>query len=297
MRTQALIEELRARLGVAPPAGDGAGARAGAREPRLPRPEPARDPALLERLRAATVAQIGVGRAGTRLRTRTLLEFLAGRAVAVEAVQSQLPDDFARAVGAVVAVRSRAKDLQEFLFRPDLGRQLPPDELARVVAACRKGPDVQPIVGDGLSAKAVVENAPPFLAALRDECKRLGLEVGDTVLVKHARVKLLDPIGAALGARTAVICVGERPALGTGDGMSAYLMWGPRADAMDSDREVVSNINARSFKPEEAGRRTAAMLAEFLRVGASGVKRQAGPAPAAPGHDKPRAAALAAVAR
>mgnify|MGYP001372806069 CR=1 FL=1 len=303
MRTHSLMQELRERLrGAAPgslapssPARGAASAQGadGVVTPLLPGqtsrvpegwpqlpcgPAPA-DRELLERLKQATVAQVGVGRAGVRLRTSTLLKFLGDRAVAVEAVRSQLPEGFARQVEAAVEVHSRASDLDEFLLRPDLGRALSAEALARITGACPSGVDVQPIVGDGLSAHAVAMNAPGFLGAFLPECRRLGLSVGKTVLVHRSRVKVMDVIGAALGARTALILVGERPGLGTGDGMSAYMVFQPRAEALDSDKEVLSNIHARGTSPEEAGRRVAAMLQEFLRVGASGVKRQANAAP------------------
>lgn len=283
MRTHALMQELRARLtgGEAPT--DGLAARRGAPPgdwPRLPCPPAPADAALLEELRAATVAQIGVGRAGVRLRTKTLLRWLGDRAVAVEAVRSALPDDFGRRIGAAVEVHTFAHDLDEFLLRPDLGRRLPEDQLAQVVRACRRGPDVQVIVGDGLSAHAVSLNAPDFVAAFLPEAQRLGLSVGDLVLVRRARVKVVDVIGQALGARTAIILVGERPGLGTGDGMSCYMVHAPRDEAMDSDKEVLSNIHPRGTSPREAACRAAGMLVEFLRAGASGVKRLAGAAPA-----------------
>jgi ethanolamine ammonia-lyase small subunit len=292
MRTHALMVELRERLlgkeegdSVRPERGTAAGGPESKDWPRLPcGPAPA-DRDLLERLRKATIAQIGVGRAGVRLRTTTLLKFLGDRAVAVEAVRSKLPESFATTIGAAVQVKTLARDLDEFLLRPDLGRKLPEDELAKV-HACPKGADVIVVVGDGLSAHAVALNAPAFLAAFRPECERLGLRVGCTVLVERARVKVMDQIGAALGARTAIILIGERPGLGTGDGMSAYMVHGPAAETFDSDKEVLSNIHARGTTPEEAGRKVAAMLVEFLRAGASGVKRlAAGPS----AHDTARA--------
>lgn len=282
MRTHALMQDLRARLeGAAPSAPPGARpAPPPAEWPRLPcGPAPA-DAALLEKLKASTIAQIGVGRAGVRLRTSTLLRWLGDRAVAVEAVRSTLPDDFARRIGAAVEVQTLARDLDEFLLRPDLGRRLPEEELGQVLRACRRGADVQVIVGDGLSANAVSHNAPDFVAAFQAEAQRAGLSVGDVVLVRRARVKVVDVIGQALGARTAIILVGERPGLGTGDGMSCYLVHAPREEAMDSDKEVLSNIHPRGTSPQEAARRVAGMLVEFLRAGASGVKRLAGAAPA-----------------
>src|SRR5271170_863708 len=106
MRTAALMAELREALGGA----SGGSPRAGARNgPALPcGPAPA-NRELLDRLRKATIAQIGVGRSGVRLRTVTLLKFLGDRAVAVEAVRSRLPEDFAQRLGAV-RVHSEAKD-------------------------------------------------------------------------------------------------------------------------------------------------------------------------------------------
>jgi ethanolamine ammonia-lyase small subunit len=265
------MDELRAALGGAP-------GRATAGAPVLPcGPAPA-SPELLEKLRASTVAQIGVGRAGVRLRTATYLKWLGDRAIAVEAVRSQLPPGFAERLGAV-AVKSEARDLDEFLLRPDLGRRLPPEAIELLRARCRSAPDVQVVVGDGLSANAVAENAPPLLAALGAELARVGLSAGTTVLVERARMKTLDVVGEALAARTGVILLGERPGLGTGDGMSAYLVHRPRHDAVESDHEVVSNIHARGIVPADAARKVADLLAEFVRAGASGVARQAGAAP------------------
>src|SRR5208282_1873608 len=115
-----------------------------------------------------------------------------------------------------------------------------------------------------------------LLEALGPALARHGLRAGTTVLIERARMKTLDVVGEAVGARTAVILLGERPGLGTGDGMSAYLVFRPRADAVESDHEVVSNIHARGIPPAEAARKVADLLAEFIRVGSSGVPRQAG---------------------
>ncbi|MBI3726685.1 ethanolamine ammonia-lyase subunit EutC [bacterium] len=282
MRTQKLMEELRASLtgrsALAGSPGAPRESRSRRARPELPcGPAPA-DRELLEKLKAATIAQIGVGRAGVRLRTATFLKFLGDRAVAVEAVRSTLALDFAARLSAV-EVQSEARDLDEFLLRPDLGRRLPGEAVELIRSRCAVAPDVQVVVGDGLSAHAVSENAPPLLEALFPELERRGLKAGTTVLVRRARMRTLTVVGEAVGARTAVILLGERPGLGTGDGMSAYLVFRPRASAVESDHEVVSNIHARGIPPAEAARKIADLLEEFLRVGASGVPRQAGAAP------------------
>ncbi|MCA8925067.1 MAG: ethanolamine ammonia-lyase subunit EutC [Planctomycetes bacterium] len=303
MRTLALMQDLRRRLGEADqrvaqggangPQGSlraapqlvrpllpGTPSGAPAGWPRLAAPPQPEDPQRFAQLQAATICQIGVGRAGVRQRTATQLKWLGDRMIAVEAVRSELPQGFEQQIGAALSVQTRAGDLDEFLLRPDLGRELPADALSQVVSRCASGVDVQVLVGDGLSARAVAMNAPPFVQAFRAECQQRGLSLGDVVLVRRARVKVMDQVGEALRARTAVHLVGERPGLGTGDGMSAYLIFEPRNVAMDSDREVLSNIHARGTRPEEAARRVADMLVEFMRVGMSGVKRQAAPDPA-----------------
>jgi len=305
MRTLALMQDLRRRLGEQDTRAASGGAHGGAPAslrataqplvqpllpgtrsdapagwPQLPPPPRPEDPELFARLKAATICQIGVGRAGVRQRTATQLKWLGDRMIAVEAVRSELPAGFEQEIGAAIAVHTTAGDLDEFLLRPDLGRVLAPETLREVVARCASGADVQVLVGDGLSAHAVGLNAPPFVRAFREACQQRGLSLGDVVLVRRARVKVMDQVGEALRARTAVHLVGERPGLGTGDGMSAYLIHDPRNSAMDSDREVLSNIHARGTRPEEAARRVADMLVEFMRVGVSGVKRQAAPDPA-----------------
>jgi ethanolamine ammonia-lyase small subunit len=281
------MAELRAALGETPggqvPSASPSASRPSSRTsggPQLPcGPAPA-DKALLERLKKSTIAQIGVGRAGVRLRTPVLLKFLADRAVAVEAVRSQLPADFAARIGAV-KVHTEARDLDEFLLRPDLGRRLPEAALEAVRRGCKQGADVQVVVGDGLSAHAVALNAPPFLEALPRELERVGLSSGTPVLIERARMRTLSVVGEATAAKTGVILLGERPGLGTGDGMSAYLVFRPRREAVESDHEVVSNIHIRGIPPAEAAKKVASLLAEFVKTGASGVARQAGAAPSA----------------
>jgi len=74
-----------------------------------------------------------------------------------------------------------------------------------------------------------------------------------------------------VGARVAVILLGERPGLGTGDGLSAYLVHDPRIGKTDGDRNMMSNIHARGTPPVDAGRRLAVLVGAMLVQGTSGV--------------------------
>jgi ethanolamine ammonia-lyase small subunit len=228
------------------------------------------DPAQLEQLKAATPAKVGVGRAGLRYRTETMLQFLADFSIAQAAVQSQVPEGWAEQQG-WLALQTEAADPDQFLARPDLGRRLPPAALETLRSRCQQNPDVQIVVGDGLSATAVMQNAPEMVQILTEELQRRGVTVGSTVFVRHSRAKISDIVGQAVGARVGVILLGERPGLGTGDGMSAYLVWSPHPDRTDAEKQAISNVHRRGLLPAEAGLHAANVVEAILQQQTSGV--------------------------
>ena len=228
------------------------------------------DPALLEQLKSSTPAKVAVGRSGLRYRTQTLLQFLTDFAVAKAAVESQVPEAWAEQQG-WVALQTAAADAEQFLARPDLGRRLSEASLAAVREHFAREPDVQIVVADGLSATATMQNAPPMVDALVPELSRQGLEVGTVAFVRHCRAKVADVIGHAVGARVALILIGERPGLGTGDGMSAYLVWQPHEERTDAEKQAISNIHRRGMRPEDAGRFAARLIQAILEQQTSGV--------------------------
>ena len=97
------------------------------------------------------------------------------------------------------------------------------------------------------------------------------MRVGDPVGARFARVWLQDEIGQAVGAKVAVILLGERPGLGTGDGLSAYLVHDPRLGRTDAERNMLSNIHPRGLPPATAAQRLAALSAAAIAQGVSGV--------------------------
>jgi len=236
------------------------------------RPEvaPAHDPKLLERLKASSPAKLGVGRAGLRYRTQTLLQFMADFAVAKAAVESQIPPEWIERHG-YLPLQTAAESAEQFLARPDLGRRLSDESLAAVRERCAKGPDVQIIVGDGLSASAVEQNAPPMVQALAEQLQQRGRRVGTTVFVRHCRAKIMDVVGQEVDAKAGIILIGERPGLGTGDGMSAYLVFRPREEATDAEKQAISNIHRRGLSPEQAGQHAANVIEAILAQETSGV--------------------------
>jgi ethanolamine ammonia-lyase small subunit len=269
-RTRQLIAALRDALGSAEPL---------APPPPVPEipppparvysPRPEKRPFAAEAARHTT-ALLGIGHVGTRYATDVVLQFQAELAVAHAAVGALLPEDWAAANG-FVAVKSRVADHREFLLRPDLGRRLDDASLETVRTRCTRGPDVQLIVADGLSAVACVGSGKALHDAVARACAARGLSVGTPIAARFARVWLEDEIGAEVGAKVAMILLGERPGLGTGDGLSAYVVYEPRIGKTDGDRNMISNIHPRGTPIEDAARRLAALAAAMIEQRTSGV--------------------------
>ena len=194
---------------------------------------------LRDRLGALTQARVLLGRAGQGLPTRALLDFQLDHARARDAVHTALvPAGFAEAVNRpVIEVRSRARTRGEYLKRPDLGRLLDPDDVARLPA---NGDELAIIVADGLSATAVHRHAASLVVALLERLS--GWRIAPIVLATQGRVALGDAIGEALAADCALALIGERPGLSAPDSLGAYVTWQPRIGRMDSERNCVSNI-------------------------------------------------------
>src|SRR5689334_12162667 len=232
-------------------------------------PRPETRPFAAEAARHTT-ALLGIGHVGTRYATDVVLQFQAELAVAHAAVGALLPEDWAEANG-FVGVKSRVGDHREFLLRPDLGRRLDDDSVATVRSKCTRGPDVQVVVADGLSAVACIGSGKALYDAVARACQARGLTVGTPICARFARVWLEDEIGAEVGAKVAMILLGERPGLGTGDGLSAYVVYAPELGRTDGDRNMISNIHPRGTPIDDAARRIAALAAAMIEQRTSGV--------------------------
>jgi ethanolamine ammonia-lyase small subunit len=229
-------------------------------------------------LRALTPARIALGRAGGSLPTAELLSFEAAHAAAKDAVWSALDEDALerdlRAAGLaapVLRLRSAAPDRQTYLQRPDLGRRLAPESEARLAAFAPHGFDVVLVLADGLSATAARRHGPALAAALAARLRAQGLVLGPLCVASQARVAIEDAIGAALGAKLAVILLGERPGLLSPDSLGAYLVHGPRPGRTDADRNCVSNVRPEGLPLDAAAELVTWLAVEALRRGLSGV--------------------------
>jgi ethanolamine ammonia-lyase small subunit len=237
---------------------------------RIYAPRPEVNPFAAEAARHTT-ALLGIGHVGTRYATDVVLQFQAELAVAHAAVGMELPDHWGEEHG-FVAVKSRVTNHREFLLRPDLGRRLDDESLERVRSTCAKRIDVQIIVADGLSAVACMQTGKQLADLVVAQCQARGLSTGTPVAARYARVWLEDEIGQEVEAKVAMILLGERPGLGTGDGLSAYVVYGPKLGNTDGDRNMISNIHQRGIVPELAAARLAAFAQAMIAQRKSGVE-------------------------
>lgn len=224
----------------------------------------------LARLRQRTPARLVVGRAGGGYLTGTQLALREDHAAAVDAVQTEL--DMARDFDAEFVRRWRlfevttlAADKSQFLKRPGLGRRFSPAAGDTIRKQGMPGSDLQVVIGDGLSAAAVVAQVPALLPLLADEATRRGWAFARPFVVRHCRVGILNEVGELLDPQVVVLLIGERPGLVTAESLSAYMAFRPRNEHTDANRNLISNVHARGVLPKAAAARILG-LAEQMRV-------------------------------
>jgi ethanolamine ammonia-lyase small subunit len=250
--------------------------------------EPTHPPGLIDAIRARTPARIFVDRSGSAYRTGTQLALRADHAAARDAVWAEV--DLQRDLGAdlvqrygLFEVSTRATSKEDFLLRPDLGRQLDDGARELLRQRCSAGVDLQVFIGDGLSAAAVAAQVPALLPALLERAGESDWTVGQPFLVHHCRVGVLNDVGDLLAPVVAVLLIGERPGLATAESLSAYMAYRPRSRDTDARRNLISNIHARGVGIDEAARRILALAQRMRDANDSGVRvKEELPAPGVP---------------
>lgn len=225
-----------------------------------------------DELRLSTQARIGLGRTGDSLPTRRVLEFRSAHAAARDAVHMPLEvESFAvdvekAGIGAPVVVTSKASSRAEYLRRPDLGR-VPED-----VSSIAKGEfDIGFVLSDGLSPRALMDHGAAMLEALVSELSDR-YSIAPPVIATEARVALGDHIAEAMGVRTVVVLIGERPGLSVADSLGIYLTHLPAPGKSDADRNCISNIHPpEGLGYAQSAKIVAGLVAGARKLGRSGV--------------------------
>ena len=222
------------------------------------------------KMKAKTPARLGSGKAGVRYKTLTMLRFRADHAAAQDAVFSEVDTEFAKRHD-LLPTKTRCDSKDEYLTRPDLGRCFDEHNTKAIRGVIDTPPQVQIVIGDGLSSAACEANAMDCYHALTDGLKARGISTSKPIFVRYCRVGAGDAIGDITGCELVCVLVGERPGLVTDKSMSIYITYKPHTGVSESSRTVISNIHAQGTPAVEAGAYAAELIETILKRKVSGV--------------------------
>ncbi len=228
------------------------------------------DKAGYMKMKQFTPARLGLGRAGTRYKTQSVLRFRADHAAAQDAVFSYVDEALVEEMQ-FVSTETLCRDKDEYVTRPDLGRVFSEEMAQKITSHTTKGAKIQVVVGDGLSSAAIGANIREILPSIKQGLKMFNLEFNEVIFVKHCRVPAMDQIGELTDAGVVCLLIGERPGLVTAESMSAYIAYRPTVGMPEARRTVISNIHKGGTPPVEAGAFVAELIKEMLDKQKSGI--------------------------
>ncbi len=222
---------------------------------------------------ASTTARIGVGRSGPRYNTASQLLFQADHAITQDALYRDIDQKLLDEFGLFTVQTNITGGKEQYLLRPDLGRQLSDEAKRTIKEKCVKAPNVQLVVGEGLSAAAIEANLRQILPVIKQGVQSAGLTFGTPFHVRYCRVGVMNDIGEAIQPDVVILLIGERPGLGRAESMSVYMGYKPKYGDTDADRDVVCNIFENGgTNPLEAGAFVMQIAQKMRQNQASGVK-------------------------
>jgi ethanolamine ammonia-lyase small subunit len=230
---------------------------------------------IARRIRMHTPARLLVGRAGPAYRTETQLQLREDHAKARDAVRAELElktaftSEFIEEWN-LFEVSTRASSKSEYLARPSLGREFSDASRGEILRRCLPDRNIQIVIGDGLSALAIQTQVPQLLPLLVEGARKSGWSVGQTFVVRHCRVGILNEIGELLTPQIAILLIGERPGLASAESMSAYMAYRASRSHSDANRNLLSNIHDRGLSVRNAAARILNLSAQMMRLGISG---------------------------
>jgi len=225
-------------------------------------------------LRSLTAARIMLGRTGASLPLHEMQNLKLAHARARDAIYASWdPEAFGARLGDLVPIFhlvSMAKNREQYLLQPPLGRQLSNDSRMQLRSIDASG-DICILVGDGLSPQAVDRYAKPFLDELIPMLREKGFSITPLCTVRQARVAIADEVGLILGARSTIMLIGERPGLSAWDSMGLYYTYDPKPGRTDAQRNCISNIRKGGLDTGDAVSKACSLIQESFRLGLSGV--------------------------
>jgi ethanolamine ammonia-lyase small subunit len=230
----------------------------------------------LDFLKELTQARVGLGRAGTSLPTKAVLNFKLAHAEARDAVYTSLPIQELTASLAplklhVVSLNSEAMNRSQYLQRPDLGKVLSVESSGKIEQDVKNN-DVVICIADGLSSTAIEKNVFKVLTFLIPLLQKANFSLGKIYIITQGRVAVADHIGDILKAKLSLIFIGERPGLSAADSMGIYLTYEPKVGLTDDSRNCISNIRDGGLSAQLAADKAFYLIDQAFRRKVSGVE-------------------------
>ncbi len=232
---------------------------------------------LWQSLRQYTEARIGLGHVGGSITTKHHLEFQYAHACAQDAVWRPLnwvsvESELSELEVEVINLKSRAKDRDQYLQRPDYGRQLSDESKQKLVKLNKQTDDIVIVIADGLSSTAIEHNAINMLKSVLSELADGEFCCSYVCLAEQARVALGDEIAELLGAKHLIVMVGERPGLSSPNSLGIYYTYKAKLGYTDEKRNCISNIREGGQTIEEAKGRLMWLIKQAEQKKLSGVQ-------------------------
>lgn len=229
-------------------------------------------------LKTFTTARIALGRTGTAIPLKEVLNFRLAHAHARDAVYSALSvnalqEQLHSFYLPILLLHSKAVDRHEYLQRPDKGRQLDNESISLLKSTSPEHlqKDVAIILADGLSATAMNVHTYPLLSVLIPLLKTAGLSLSPICMVQQGRVASGDEAGEILQAKITLMLIGERPGLSAADSMGAYITFSPKPGTTDEARNCISNIREEGLQYEAAAQKILYLIKEAIKLKLTGV--------------------------
>jgi ethanolamine ammonia-lyase small subunit len=227
-------------------------------------------------------ARLGLGHTGGHLKHSAWLDFEADFAQAKDAVFSQFDShSYMNLCNELkltyLTIHSQAKDVTQFLLRPDLGRLLDNKSENLLNNFITQQPEylnrnILIVISGGLSPIALEHQIPGFLPLLIHAIHQHKWSLAPIILNAKGRVALGDAVNHYFKAEITIMLIGERPGLSTPDSMGIYFTYDAKPGCTDQKRNCISNIHARGLSWEEAILKLTHLINQSMKRRLSGIE-------------------------
>ncbi|UAB82933.1 ethanolamine ammonia-lyase subunit EutC [Zunongwangia sp. SCSIO 43204] len=223
-------------------------------KPEIYRSEIQKDP--YTRLRELSKARIALGNTGGSQSIKDVLQFQLDHAEARDAIYTdfnveKIESDLSNFGLKVFKFKSKAKDREQYLKRPDLGKLLAESKFENA-----SGFDIIFNIVDGLSPEATLQSAEIIKKLLPKLKEKYSAAI---TIVENGRVAIGDEIAEKLNGKFTATFIGERPGLSSPKSLGIYTTYDPKSGTTDEKRNCISNIHSDGMSTAAA-----AELLEFL---------------------------------